>query len=44
MLLPPLRSLAIASAIVKKDTEQPMLKARKALKGAISPTCAVELV
>jgi hypothetical protein len=44
MLLPPLCSFGIASPIVKKDTEQPVLKGRKALKRAISPAHAVELV
>jgi hypothetical protein len=44
MQLPPLRPFAIASPIVKKDTEQPVLKRRKALKGAIFPAYAVELV
>jgi hypothetical protein len=44
MLLSPLSSFAIAFPIAKKDTEQPVLKGRKALKRAISPAHAVELV
>jgi len=44
LALPPLRPFGIAFSIVKKDTEQPVLKGRKTLKGAISPAYAVELV
>jgi hypothetical protein len=43
-ILPPLRTFGIASPVVKKNTEQPMLKGRKALQGAISPAYAVELI
>ncbi len=46
ILLPLFRPVGIAFAIVNKDTEQPVLKGRKALKGAISisPAYAVDLV
>jgi metallophosphoesterase superfamily enzyme len=42
LILPPLNPLCKASTVEKKDTEQPMLKRRKAIQRAISPAQAVE--
>jgi hypothetical protein len=44
MLLPPLRPFPKAYPVVEKDTKQPVVKGRKALKRAIFPAYTIELV